>query len=291
MIFHLKQKLMIIKNVHRVYNWFIKTFIFLLLFLVSLTPLTANEDIPERPSPPRLVNDFANILSSGEQNSLEQKLVQFNNQTSTQIAVVTVETLKGYDVGDFAFRLGEKWQVGQGGFDNGVVLLLKPRQGNERGRVFIATGYGVEGAIPDAVAKRIVEVEMIPELKQNNYYGAIEKAANTIMELTRGEYTANNYMQKNAGNENSPIGFFIIFIIIMLFSILSSIGRKKRYTMGKRRSNLPFWLLIGMLGSSGSHRGHFGNFSSGGGSFGGGGGGFSGFGGGSFGGGGAGGSW
>lgn len=270
----------------------LKSIIFLFLPFFLLTSVAADEDIPERPSPPRLVNDFASILSSGEQNSLEQKLVQFNNQTSTQVAVVTVETLKGYDVSDFAFRLGEKWQVGQDGFDNGVVVLLKPKQGNERGRVFIATGYGVEGAVPDAVAKRIVEVEMLPELRQNNYYGAIEKATNTIMELTRGEYTANNYMQRSGGDDGSPIGFFIIFFIIMLFSILSSIGRRKRYTMGRRRGgNLPFWLLVGMLGSSGSHKGHFGNFSSGGGSFGGGGGGFSGFGGGSFGGGGAGGSW
>ncbi|NCC74082.1 MAG: TPM domain-containing protein, partial [Sphingobacteriia bacterium] len=132
------------------------------LIMLILPVVHSQEIIPERPSPPRLVNDFTGTLNASELDRLEQKLVAFNDTTSTQIAVVLVNTLGDYDKAQFADLLGEKWGVGHKGKNNGLVLLVKPKTAEERGEAFIATGYGLEGAVPDAVVKRIVEEEMIP---------------------------------------------------------------------------------------------------------------------------------
>lgn len=261
-----------------------KKIVSILILLTVFSMLHA--EIPERPAPPRLVNDFAGILNQSEINNLEVQLVQFARETSTQIVVVTVPDLEGYDAGDYAFRLGEKWGVGQQGKDNGLVILVKPKTGNEQGRIFIATGYGLEGILPDAVVNgTIIDNEMIPYFKQNDYYRGLESGIKVIMDITRGEYTA-EYYQKNYTKKGSGIPVFII--LILLFVIIPALrGRKRRFfSPGK---DLPLWIALGMMSGNRSHGGSFGNFSSGRGSFGGGG--FGGFGGGSFGGGGAGGSW
>ncbi|MFW6290643.1 MAG: TPM domain-containing protein [Mariniphaga sp.] len=254
----------------------------LLILTLLLSVLSLKAEIPERPNPPRLVNDFAGILSTPEAEQLENKLVQFARETSTQIVVVTVPDLDGYDPGDYAFRLGEKWGVGQKGNDNGLVILLKPKTGNEQGRIFIATGYGLEGVLPDATVNgTIIDNEMIPYFQQNNYYAGLESGTNVIMDITRGEYTA-EYYNENYASQGGGI-FPVLIIFFFLFVILPILrGRSRRhYSPGK---SLPFWLAMGLLSGGRSHSGSFGNFSSGGGGFGG-------FGGGSFGGGGAGGSW
>lgn len=241
-------------------------------------------EIPNRPNPPMLVNDFANVLSSNEYNQLEENLEQFARGTSTQIVVVTVDDLEGYDPSDYAFRLGEKWGVGQKGKDNGIVIILKPKQGNSKGQVFIATGYGLEGVLPDAIVNStVIDNEMIPYFKQDNYYKGLTSGIKVIMDITRGEYTAAQYQQHYAKEKDGV--FPGIFIFILFFVIFPLMRRRRRfYSPGK---SLPFWLAMGMMSGRGSHNGSFGNFSSGSGGFGG----FGGFGGGSFGGGGAGGSW
>jgi uncharacterized protein len=250
-----------------------------------------SQNIPEKPVPPRLVNDLAGILNPAESNRLEQRLVSFNDSTSTQISIVTVPSLDGYAPSDYAQRLGEKWGIGRKKLDNGVLILVKPKTPDSRGEIFIATGYGLEGVIPDITAAEIVDYEILPSFRNGDYYGGLVNAVNTLMDLARGEYTASEYSRRAGGesNEKSPGLFGIIFIIIILLIIF-----RKRGSSGNRKitgSGLPFWLLMGMLGSGNrSHRGSWGGFSGGGG-FGRGGGGFGGFGGGSFGGGGAGGSW
>ena len=251
-----------------------------------LTVSGFSQDFPEKPYPPRIVNDFANFLSAQEQQALESKLVQFNNETSTQVAIVIVPTLNGYDPSQYAFDLGDKWGIGQKGKNNGILILVKPKIANEKGEVFIATGYGLEGAVPDVLTKRIVENDILPYFRQNQYYQGLDNGINTIISLTKGEFTAEQYQKRTQGTGPFPI--IIVFVIIIIFAFISKIRRARHYAIGH---NLPFWIAMGMLASQNrSHSGSFGNFSSGSGGFGGGGG-FGGFGGGSFGGGGAGGSW
>lgn len=260
----------------------------LLVFLSVLTISTTAQEFPERSNPPKIVNDYANLLSGAEKRSLENKLVQFSNESSTQIAVAIVESLDGYDVASYAFELGERWGVGQEGRNNGILIVVKPKTSDSQGRVTIATGYGVEGAVPDAIAKRIIENEIIPFFKQGMYYKGLDEATSRIIELTKGEYTTEEYRQATSGSAGSAIPVVIIFLIVIIFSIAGRARRARHYSVGH---NIPFWIALGMMSSSRSHGGSFGNFSSGGGSFGGGSGGFGGFGGGSFGGGGASGSW
>ena len=100
----------------------------------------AGQDLPQKPYPPRLVNDFAGMLKGNEVNSLENKLVAFNDSTSTQIAIVTVDDLKGYDVADYAQRLAQSWGIGKKGLNNGMLILVKPKTESSRGYVAIEQG-------------------------------------------------------------------------------------------------------------------------------------------------------
>jgi len=265
---------------------------FLLAIAVLCSAISAgkafSQDLPERPVPQRLVNDFAGILKAEEVNSLEQRLVAFNDSTSTQISVVTVPTLMGYDKADYAQRLGEKWGIGQEKLNNGVLILVKPKQADSNGQVFIAQGYGLEGVLPDLTCSQIVDNDILPAFRAGDYYGGLSNAVNTIMAITRGEFSAEDYGQraKKKTGQHVPFGLvlFIIFIIIMFISRRSGGSNRRNISTG----GLPLWILLGMMSSGrGSHSGSWGGFSGGGG----GGGGFGGFGGGSFGGGGAGGSW
>jgi uncharacterized protein len=255
-----------------------------IFILITLSGgILKSQDIPDKPFPPRLVNDFAGILNGNELNALESKLVAFNDTTSTQIAIVIVEDLAGYDKSDYAFRLAEKWGIGQKGLNNGVLILVKPKTRTSSGEVFIAPGYGLEGVIPDIVCAEIIDYEMIPSFRNEDYYGGLDKATSVLMSLASGEFTADRY-RKKTGDLTSLLPFIIIvLVIIIIMSMRSRGGGNQRHISNK---SLPLWLLLSMMGSGGSrHSGSWGGFS------GGGGGGFGGFGGGSFGGGGAGGSW
>ncbi|MFV0507073.1 MAG: TPM domain-containing protein [Bacteroidales bacterium] len=243
----------------------------ILLILFSLGSSVVGQNIPERPVINRLVNDFADVLSSQEENNLEQYLVGFNDTTSSQIAIVTTKDLGGTAISDYAQKLGQSWGIGQKDKNNGIVVVVKPKLGNAKGEAFISVGYGLEGAVPDALANRIVDNEMIPRFKQNDYYGGIFRGANLLIGLCKGEYTA-----ENVAGGDGPMSFLkillIIGVLVFFFFIRTGLG--------------------GVLISSGGFR----NGSFGGGGFGGGfggssSGGFGGFGGGNFGGGGAGGSW
>ncbi len=261
-----------------------KKLLALSLILALFTTLLPAQDFPEPMQPPRLVNDFTNLLSKSEAESLESKLLDFNNQTSTQIFVVTVPSLNGYEPNQFTTQLAEKWKIGVKGKDNGVLILVKPKTVEEKGQVYIAVGYGLEGVLTDLQANQIVDIEMIPRFRSNDYAGGIDAAANVIMKITAGEFTADQYLNKKGSSKKSNPILGLIIMAILLSVIFG--GRSKMNRHNSIGGNLPLLLLLGMMGRG--NGGSFGGFSSGGGF---GGGGFGGGGGGSFGGGGAGGSW
>jgi len=152
-------------------------FSFLLFAGTTFTVFSQYNEIPDRPTPQRLVNDFAGIFNSQQKLKLEKMLVAFNDSTSTQIAIVTVETLNNYDIADFTDRLAEKWGVGRKGKDNGIVVLIKPKlKASDYGEIRISVGYGLEEVIPDATAHRIINHEMIPRFQEGDYYRGVAAA-------------------------------------------------------------------------------------------------------------------
>ena len=246
--------------------------------------LALQDELPVPAQPESWVNDYADVFSSAEESSLERKLGSFENRTSTQIIVVTIDNNDGYPASMLAPLIGERWGIGQQGKDNGSIVLLDMEDRD----VFITTGYGIEEYVTDALAKRIVENEFIPNFRNGDYYEGVDAGVDVMISLLDGKFTAEEYRKQTSSSPGAGIGGIIFFII--LFSLL--FGSRRRSTGMGGRSSLPFWLALGLLSGGRSSGGSWGNFSSGSGGFGGGGfGGFGGGGGGSFGGGGAGGSW
>ena len=254
-----------------------------LLAFVLLQGFAVAQDFPPAPNPPRLVNDLTGTLSTEEVGQLEQKLLAYSDSTSTQVSIVLMGSVGPYDISDYAIQLGEKWGIGGKGKDNGILILAAM---DDR-KVFITTGRGMEGVVPDALAKRIVTDMILPNFKMQAYYQGLDQATDMIFKLASGEYKADEVLSE--GNSGGAI--LLILLLVFLFVIIPIIKNRKDNDnhMGGRGGGVDFWttlVLANLLGGGGrsSGGGSFGDFSSGGGSFGG-------FGGGSFGGGGAGGSW
>lgn len=262
----------------------------LAVLLVALCPCASA--IPAKPVPERLVNDFAGIFTAEQVLSLERALTAFDDSTSNQITVVTVNDLEGYAPAEYGTEIGERWGVGSGKFDNGIVVLVKPKTGDSRGQVNISVGYGLEGAIPDSYCKRIIETEMIPRFRENDYFGGTAAACSVLMKLASGEISEPREAEDGGGTLFmilTALGF-----VVIIFLVASAGGKGGNGGSGgggyMDGDDFARGLIIGSILNGGRHSSGWG---SSGGGFGGGfgGGSFGGFGGGSFGGGGASGSW
>lgn len=264
--------------------------IFLIIVSIFISATVYGQDLLKMKNPQRLVVDNAHIFTPQQAALLERQLVDFDNASSNQIMVVTTNDLGGNDISYVATEIGHKWGVGQKGIDNGIVVLVKPKTATEKGEVFIATGYGLEGRIPDAVAYDIINNDMLPYFRSGDMYAGIMAGVGSLIELSNQEFPAGGLKRTPTGGAGIlGIVFFMIFIVI-IFVLFGSV-RKGANVDGDgvehETSTLGAFLLGMLLGGSGSSgrggRGGSGGF--------GGGGGFGGFGGGGFGGGGAGGSW
>lgn len=238
---------------------------------------------PPKPEPAVYVHDYSGWLSSGQMAQFEQKLRAYYDSTSTQIVVMVRPQIGDYDKAGYAFELGNRWGIGRKDKNNGVVVLIVSEP-PERG-VFIATGYGVEGALPDITAGRIVRNTMIPYFKEQRYAEGIEAGLNDIISALSGEYI-NEGEDQGLQAKDVLILFLVLTFIFLWFylqykareggTVYTDTGRTFRTLPGPRRRST--W---GGGGFGGGSWGGGGGFGGGGGSFGGG----------SFGGGGAGGSW
>jgi uncharacterized protein len=201
-------------------------YLYILCLLLSVQAVA--QVIPPRPNPPRLVNDFANVLSASEKENLERKLVQFDDSTGSQVAVVIVKSLEGYTVEETAHGILRNWSVGQKGKNNGVVILAAL----EDRKINIQTGYGMEGVLPDLVCKRIITKHIIPAFKQQRYYEGLDAATTSIIEISKNEYKADDLGQSAGGD----IWIFAIMIFIFLIFIMISMRRQRqRGTIMTRR--------------------------------------------------------
>jgi uncharacterized protein len=265
-----------------------------------LLPLAASAyDIPVNDG---FVTDEAHLLTSDQEATLEQNLDQYRKTTSNEIAILTMPSLSGADIAQFSVDVGRKWGVGTKQNNNGILMVISYADH----QINIATGYGLEGAVPDIVAKGIIDTDVIPRFRQGNYYEGITTAVDSLQKHIAGEYTAKRYEVQSSGF--TPWIFFIFFIFLNWIGAF--LARSKSWWMGGVLGGvfgviltilyiwwvtIPLLIIIGLafdylLSRAGPRgrggRGGFGGF--GGGGFGGGSGGF---GGGSFGGGGASGRW
>jgi uncharacterized protein len=246
--------------------------ILLLVFLLSFSTVFAQEGIPAKPA--GYILDEAGLLNPEEENALEQKMRGYADSTSTQFAIVLVNSTNGRDPYDYAIDIGKIWGVGQKGKNNGVVILVAMQDRKLR----IVTGRGIEDVLPDAVCKRIINRTLKPTFKAGAYYQGLEQATSEMMRRASGEF-------KNEDSGEEPQGippFILIFFILVIISIIKAArnggGKGGPGTRGGGMFFPPIFLGGGNYGGGGS---------------GGGGGGFDfgGFGGGDFGGGGAGGDF
>lgn len=250
-----------------------------MLCLVVSQLAFAQFDIPNKPSDETSVYDYANLLSSSQQASLKNKLVQYSDTTSTQIVIAIVPTIKGENIGLLTPKWAHEWGVGQADKDNGVFILLAEK---ER-QIHISPGYGVEDRLTAGITGELVRNEIIPYFKKGDYYGGLDNGTNAIFEVLAGAYKGTRT------SSNSKFPFVIIFIVFFIIIFIISRNKNNRGGGNNHRGggfDLADFIILSNLGRGSS--GGFGGGSSGG--FGGGGFG-GGFGGGGFSGGGAGGSW
>lgn len=262
-----------------------------LLFACQL--IEAQYEIPPVPKFQTSVYDEIGLLSTAQKKSLEDKLIRYSDTTSTQIVIATISSTKGEYINFLGAKWAEKWGIGQADKDNGIFILLA----KDDRKIGINTGRGVEHLLTDAMSKRIIDSEIIPYFKQNDYYGGLNRAADAIFEVMKGEYKGT---RKNNASD-FPIAFFfvlLVFFIIFIIAISKTRGGGRGGNRGNRNDDDARSILEAIILSN-MGRGSYSRGSSGGGIFGGsssggsfGGGGFGGgFGGGSFGGGGASGGW
>tara|TARA_B100000963_G_C22556250_1_gene639159 strand:+ start:73 stop:885 length:813 start_codon:yes stop_codon:yes gene_type:complete len=233
------------------------------------------------------VYDEAGLFTKNQKRALRNKLNKFQANTSNQILVVTVKDLCGEDKASFTTNLGHRLGVGGKEEDNGVVVLVKPKEVDGKGSWYISVGYGLEGVLNDAKAGRIGRNEMLPFFKKKQYFEGINAAIDVIIPIAKKEFNYQTY-QENVRKRNEGGGsFYYLLILFGIFFLLSRVFSTRSYA---QRNGTSFWTAF-MLGSflgggfGGSSRsGGWDDFNSGGGGFGG-------FGGGGFGGGGAGGDW
>ncbi|MCD0467682.1 YgcG family protein [Flavobacterium sp. ENC] len=256
---------------------------FLLVAFLTINCAFAQFKIPEKPSLQTSVYDYANVLSATEKAQLEQKLIRYSDSTTTQIVVITIESLQNEDVSLLATKWGQTWGVGgTAKDDNGVIILLAKK---ER-KIAINPGYGLEDRLTAGIGGEIIRNIIIPEFKAGSYYNGLDKGTDALFDVFKGKYKGE---RKQTKGKDFPILPFIVIVVIVLILL----SRNKRGGGGNSGNSgggpsLMDVILLSSLGRSSG--GGFGGF--GGGSSGGGGGGFGGgFGGGGFSGGGSSGGW
>jgi uncharacterized protein len=232
----------------------------LALAAVALSTVSAAAlDFPELTGQ---VVDNAGLLSSSEEQSLTQQLASHEEATSNQVVVVTLTSLQGTTIEDFGYQLGRHWGIGQKEHDNGVLLIVAPQERKVR----IEVGYGLEGDLPDAIAKTIIEQDILPAFRQGDFPRGIQAGVDAIILAIEGTYEAK--AKDSIGPGIMIVFIVIIFFVILLMTVFTSMEDARG---GRRRSGSGFYSGYGGHGGGGGGGGGFGGFSGGGGGFGGGG--------------------
>ncbi|KPJ53732.1 hypothetical protein AMJ39_03625 [candidate division TA06 bacterium DG_24] len=262
----------------------------LIVLLVSVHSGKARAQEVSLPAPRGYVNDFADVISPGDESMMANLAGELERVTTAQIAVVTLETTQPLVIEEFGVRLFEAWKIGQAGEDNGLLLLFALQDRKVR----IETGYGLEGAVPDALADRIIRDTMVPFFRREEYSQGLLQATVQLADLVAREYGVELASLRSVPRAVPPppsaarcgpglLTLIFFMIMMILFGRRGGLFWLLLFGLGMGRRPGGYWYGSGMGGSKGGFSGGFGGFS--------GGGGFGGFGGGASGGGGATGGW
>lgn len=209
-----------------------------LLLLLSSVWTSSAQIYPERPV--GHVNDFAKLLDSGQAQQLESKLRAYRDSTSNVIVIATLENLQGSSIEEVATSMFTDWQMWEGDRRNGVLILIVP---SER-RIRIEVGYGLEGAIPDILAGRVINNIIQPAFREGRFYDGLNRATSALMQMAAGEYEA--VPQKTSRPRSNNGGLVLLFIIaIIIYMVIENRGRRpfdddddyKGKGKGKKRRN------------------------------------------------------
>lgn len=258
-------------------NLFKKIFLYIIFTACCINSFA--QDLPQRPTPVKFVNDYTNTLTAEQIQGLEDKLFNLAKNTSTEIVVVLIPSTKGITISDYNVDLFRKWEVGSKKNNNGVILLIA----KDDRKLDISVGYGLEGALTDATSLSIIEDVIVPKFKGDDYYRGVSDGVDAIVQATQGKYNDKRSVKGSGGSGGIVVIIVLFFVLALFFASRRGGGGGGAYMSRRGQRGIAdaiFWNTV--LGGGGG-----GGWSGGGNS----GGGFGSFGGGSSGGGGASGSW
>ena len=222
-----------------------------LLFVFCGIYVQAQYTIPDKPSFQTSVYDYADVLNPTEEKELESKLIRYSDSTSTQIVVISVEDLKGEDIGILTPKWAQEWGIGQEKEDNGILILLSKKDR----KIWIAPGYGVEERLTAGINGELTRNVIIPEFKAGSYYKGLDKGADAIFKVLQGKYKGSRKKESNF-----PVGIIVVVVVflVLMFSKRNSGGN------GGRSGGLDLgdMIILSSLGRSGGGFGgrSFGHF-------------------------------
>jgi uncharacterized protein len=205
----------------------------ILLFTISAVLAVAVPRLKGR------VNDYAGMLPSYTERQLDETLRQLEQTDSTQIAVLTIPSLKGDNLESFSIRVAEQWKVGQKGFDNGAILLIAKKERKIR----IEVGYGLEGRLTDLVSGQIIRNVIVPQFRAGNIDRGISDGVQAMIKVVRGEFAAPDNSRIRTGRKSGS--HFNLFSLIIFLAVINMLGRLRR-PMGAAAGGL-FFPLVGAL--------------------------------------------
>jgi uncharacterized protein len=214
------------------------------------------------------VNDYAGVMSQEQARAMESQLDQFEQDTGHQVAVLTIPTLEGEDIEGFSIRVAESWKIGKKGFDNGVILVVAVKDR----RLRLEVGYGLEGVLPDAIAKTIMSNYIVPRFRSQDYAGGIIAGIDAVLKVIKKEPLPEAARKKgrDQGSELNSIVMFAITLAVFGLMAFASTANRRRNNMWATRGRHHGPTIFGGPGGFGGG-GSGGGFSGGGGGFGGGG--------------------
>lgn len=241
-----------------------------LSFLVLAAWIAAQAAVPPLRG---YVNDYAEILSPQEEQLLTQKLAAFERETTNQLVILTVPSLEGKDIESYSIEVAEAWKIGQKGKDNGVIIVVAPKERRYR----IEIGYGLEPVLPDGLVGEIGRRALVPAFRQGRYGEGLSAAVDLLIAASRGEFQAEG--RESTGTRpvrrrvSQPLVQLLVLSLLFwgIVCLVSGGSRRRRTVIGRGRSGTPWFGGPWFGGGFGGGGFSGGGFSGGGGGFGGGG--------------------